>query len=326
MIRTILVPLDGSAFGEAALPTAQALAAQNQAALHLAQVHVTVYSGYIDGVPILDDKGDTAGREQELDYLQLIQQRLTVDGQAAPSIKLLDGPIPAMLGAYAAEIAADLVVMTTHGRGGLARFWLGSVADGFVRHSHVPVLLIHPTATSGVSIEKPPIPLRKICVALDGSPYAEQMLAPAMALNVGGTAEYLFVQIVDALVIASAPFTPELLQQQSAVVAQRQGEAQHYLEQLAAPLRAQGYRITTRVIVDPHPALAILRAAREHSSDLIALATHGRGGVQRLLLGSVADKVLRAADRPVLVYRPQIATRTEHQPATEHELAVERML
>ncbi|HEY0603593.1 MAG TPA: universal stress protein [Herpetosiphonaceae bacterium] len=321
MIRTILVPLDGSAFGEAALPAAQAIADQTQATLHLALVHIPVYSGYIDGVAILDDNGDMAGRAQEQAYLQLVQQRLTADGQPAPSIKLLDGPVPATLGAYAVAINADLVVMTTHGRGGLARFWLGSVADGFVRHSHVPVLLIHPSATSSVSNESPQIPLRKICIALDGSPHAEQVLAPTLALDGEGAAEYLFVQIVDALVVASSPFTPELLQHQSAVIAQRQAEAQQYLERLATPLRDQGYQITTRVIVDSQPALAILRAAREHSSDLIALATHGRGGVQRLLLGSVADKVLRAADRPVLVYRPQVMSRLEHEAAAEHELA-----
>lgn len=321
MIRTILVPLDGSAFGEAALPTAQAIADQTEAVLHLALVHVPVYNGYIDGVPILDDKGDLSSRAQEQTYLQMVQQRLTADGQPAPSIQLLDGPVPTTLGAYAAEIAADLVVMTTHGRGGLARFWLGSVADGFVRHSHVPVLLIHPNATPEVPRQIPQIPLRKICIALDGSPHAEQMLEPALALDTQGTAEYLFVQVVDVLVVASSPFTPDLLQQQSAIIAQRQAEAQQYLEALAAPLRERGYQITTRVIIDPQPALALLRAAREHRSDLIALATHGRGGVQRLLLGSVADKVLRAADRPVLVYRPQVVTRPEHEAATEPELA-----
>ncbi|MBV9790397.1 MAG: universal stress protein [Chloroflexi bacterium] len=326
MIRTILVPLDGSAFGEAALATAQAIAAQTSARLHLALVHVPVYGGYIDGVAILDDEADTASRAQDQAYLQMIQQRLRTGGQIAPSIKVLDGPIPTTLGAYAAAIDADLVVMTTHGRGGLARFWLGSVADSFVRHSHVPVLLIHPDAAADSPIQTPQIPPRKICVALDGSPHAEQVLGPALALNADDTTEYLFVQIVDAMIIASAPFTPELLQQDLSLTAERQKAAQWYLEKLAAPLRAQGHRIQTRVIVDPQPALAILRAAREYKSDVIALATHGHGGVRRMLLGSVADKVLRAADRPILLYRPQFTAEHEHEGMEEHELVAEHAL
>lgn len=324
MIRTLLVPLDGSAFGEAALTTAQAIAAQTSARLHLALVHVPVYGGYIDGVAILDDETDTASRAQDQEYLQIIQQRLRANGQIAPSIKVLDGPIPTTLGAYAAAIDADLVVMTTHGRGGLARFWLGSVADSFVRHSHVPVLLIHPDESA--DSPTPQTPPRKICVALDGSPHAEQVLGPALALNADDTAEYLFVQIVDAMIIASAPFTPELLQQDLSLTAERQKAAQWYLEKLAAPLRAQGHRIQTRVIVDPQPALAILRAAREYKSDVIALATHGHGGVRRMLLGSVADKVLRTADRPILLYRPQFTAEHAHEGIGEHELVAEHAL
>ena len=321
MIGTILVPLDGSAFGETALTTAQAIAAQTGARLHLALVHVPVYGGYIDGVAILDDEADTASRAQDHEYLTQIQRRLRASGQITPSVKVLDGPIPTTLSVYAAAIDADLVVMTTHGRGGLARFWLGSVADSFVRHSHVPVLLIHPSEAADSPVQVPQIPPRKICVALDGSPYAEQVLGPALAIEASASTEYLFVQIVDAMIVASAPFTPELLQQNLSLTAARQKEAQWYLEKLAAPLRAQGYRIQTRVIVDPQPALAILRAAREYKSDVIALATHGHGGVRRLLLGSVADKVLRATDRPILLYRPQFTH--EHESIEEHELLAE---
>lgn len=256
----------------------------------------------------------------------MIQQRLRVAGQFAPSIKVLDGPIPTTLGAYAAAIDADLVVMTTHGRGGLARFWLGSVADSFVRHSHVPVLLIHPNEATDGPVQIPHIPPRKICVALDGSPYAEQVLGRALALDTRGTAEYLFVQVVDAMIIASAPFTPELLQQDLSLTAERQKEAQRYLEKLAAPFRAQGHRIQTHVVIDPQPALAILRAARAHKIDVIALATHGRGGVRRLLLGSVADKVVRATDRPILLYRPQFTAEHEYEAMEEQDLVAEHAL
>lgn len=313
MIRSILVPLDGSAFGEAALPTAQTIADRTGATLHLAHVHVLMFSGYVDGVAMLDEELDAADRAQEHAYLHAIQQRLTVAGKPAPSRAILDGPIAATLTTYAAAINADLVVMTTHGRGGITRFWLGSVADGFVRHSHVPVLLLHSSGQAAATMPSQPHPLRKICIALDGSPLAEQVLARALALAAGDDAEYTLLQVVDALALASTSFTPDLLQHQARLLAGLQEEARQYLEALAAPLRAEGNHITTRVIVDPQPALAILRAAREDHSDVIVLATHGRSGVQRLLLGSVADKVLRGADRPVLIYRPQVEAKAEQE-------------
>jgi nucleotide-binding universal stress UspA family protein len=305
MMRAILVPLDGSAFSECALPTACAMAERAQAALHLVLVHVPAYSSYIDGAAVLDDQIDAISREADYAYLQTVQQRLVAEGMPAPSIAVLDGPIAETLGTYATEASTDLIVMTTHGRGGMARFWLGSVADSFVRHSHVPVLLIHPREIPDAPTPIPPRPLRKICVALDGSSLAEQMLEPALALGALGDAEYMFVQVIDALVIVSSPFTPEVLQQEYLALHRRQSNAQQYLEALAAPLREQGYRITTQVLIDRQAALAILHTVREQGCDLIALATHGRGGFRRLLLGSVADKVLRGADRPVLLYRPR---------------------
>ncbi|HEY0606257.1 MAG TPA: universal stress protein, partial [Herpetosiphonaceae bacterium] len=190
MIRSILVPLDGSAFGEAALPTAQALAEHMGATLHLAHVHVPLFSGYVDGVAILDEELDAADRAQEHAYLHAVAQRLVTAGTPAPSRTILDGPVAATLTAYATAINADLVVMTTHGRGGFARFWLGSVADSFVRHSHVPVLLLHPSGSPAAPQPIAPHPLRKICITLDGSPLAEQILAPALALGAGNAAEY----------------------------------------------------------------------------------------------------------------------------------------
>ena len=139
------------------------------------------------------------------------------------------------------------------------------------------------------------------------------MLAPALTLGALFDAEYTLVQVVEAIGSANAQGSPVPPPREQAAIAQHHRDAEHYLETLAVPLRADGYRITTQLVVDPHPALAILRAAGEQRSDVIALATHGRGGVRRLLLGSVADKVLRGADRPVLLYRPPAAQSSENE-------------
>lgn len=312
MFHTILVPLDGSEFGDYAVPTARAIAERAGAALHLALVHVPVYSAYVEGTAIIDPELDQASRANDHAYLQAVQQRLSADGGPTTTVTVLDGPVAETLAGYATQINADLVVMTTHGRGGLARFWLGSVADGLVRHSTVPVLLIRPDDASTAAAQTQPRAIKRMLVALDGSPLAEDMLASAMALGSVFDVDYTFIQVVDAIVVTSSPMMMDHGQREYAVLRQREAQARRYLETVAAPLRAEGYRIATEALVDPQPALAILRAARAQGSDVIALATHGYGGARRLLLGSVADKVLRGADRPVLVYRPQPAPRQDH--------------
>ena len=81
-------------------------------------------------------------------------------------------------------------------------------------------------------------------------------------------------------------------------------EANVYLDRIAARMKQDGFEVETRVLVDSRPASAILSYADDHEVDLIAMATHGRGGVPRAVMGSVTDKVVRGAHRPVLVVRP----------------------
>lgn len=96
----------------------------------------------------------------------------------------------------------------------------------------------------------------------------------------------------------------ELIGMEHPEVEQRKGEAQTYLDNVAERLRTKGMRIETRVVVGESAAAAVLDAANDQNIDLIAVATHGHGGLKRLLLGSVADKIVRGALTPVLVYRP----------------------
>jgi nucleotide-binding universal stress UspA family protein len=126
-----------------------------------------------------------------------------------------------------------------------------------------------------------------VLVPLDGSALAEQVVRPAADLAglLGAGCTLLGVEAPDAPAPAEA-------------------EARAYLERVAARLRAAGLRVATRVVVARHAAEAILEQASAQKSDLIALATHGRGGLSRVVLGSVADRVLQGASGPVLVYRP----------------------
>jgi nucleotide-binding universal stress UspA family protein len=310
MYRSLLVPLDGSDFGEHALPLALSLARRLGATLRVVHVHVSpwVASGEL-GVQY-DETTDRILREGDRAYLDAVVQRIAAVGNICLSSALLDGPVADVISGHATATGSDLLLMTTHGRDPLARFWLGSVADALVRQASIPILLVRPK-------EAPPdlaqeLVVRRMLIPLDGSELAEQILEPALALGAATQAEYTLLRIVQPMIPgghipAGAKVTgvrEPLLGHLQALHRQEWTEAQDYLERLAERLRSRPLTVQTRVVSHDQPAAAILDGASAHGADLIALATQGRGGLKRLLLGSVADKVVRGAATPVFVYRP----------------------
>jgi nucleotide-binding universal stress UspA family protein len=139
--------------------------------------------------------------------------------------------------------------------------------------------------------------LEKILVPLDGSPLAEAALNKAVALaKDAGAASIVLVRATEASTIAGG----DPIEAQVAVVK----EAEEYLEGIAARVRAEGVReVSTSVWYGP-PAPAIIEAADMTRADLVVMSTHGRSGIGRLLLGSVAESVLRATHIPILLMRP----------------------
>jgi nucleotide-binding universal stress UspA family protein len=146
---------------------------------------------------------------------------------------------------------------------------------------------------------------RHILIPLDGSGLAEQILEPALALGDLTQTAYTLLGVVEPLVVPGYAPLAQAAPLDVQVTQMVQAEAQRYLDDLAQRLRAGGRQVHTRTLFAGQPAVAILDAARANGADLIALATHGRSGLARLLIGSVADKVRRGADMPVLLYRPQ---------------------
>lgn len=279
MFKTILVPLDGSAAAEQALPTAARLARAAGAALHLAHVHVPATPDpiMIEGMPVVDEELRSLAAEHERVYLERAAARLAGDG-LQPLVKRLEreGSVVQTLTGYARESHAGLIVMTTHGHRGFAHLWLGSVAEALVRASGIPLLLLRPQA-EGLSDR----PFRHILAPLDGSPPAEQILPHAAAIaGLEGAA-------LTALQVAGA---------------HERGEAEQYLQRAVAGLALA--RAGTAVRAAEQPASGILEAAAELGADLVAMTTHGRNPETRSPLGSVADRVLRGATLPLLVLRP----------------------
>ncbi len=301
MYTHILVPLDGSRFAEHALPTALTIARRSGAVLHLVRVHLTM----VHDAPMIPAGIDELTRRAEREYLAGVAARVGGHTPYGVDTMLVEGPVIGAIDVEATRVGAQLIVMTTHGRTGLSRAWLGSVADGLLRHAQIPMLLIRPRE------EEPDLSgevrLRDILIALDGSSTAEAIVEHAVRLGQLAGARYTIMRVVIPAKVplhpyayAAAPFGVD-----PGVTERRVTEAQRYLAEVASRMR-QGPgagEVATFVCVDEHPAASILRTASGSTVDLIAMTTRAHG-LSRLLLGSVVDKVLRSAEVPMLLYRP----------------------
>jgi nucleotide-binding universal stress UspA family protein len=189
----------------------------------------------------------------------------------------------------------DLIIMSTHGHGGLARWWLGSVTEKVLRATTRPILI--------VSSDR--LPTRTL-VTLDGSAAAEAALEPAryMAQRLG-TPLYL-LRVLEPLETAEADTdlpANEVAALHDQVEEARQEEAAVYLDSLKSRFAAEGVEVETAVVSGP-PASTILNFVKEEKIDLIVMGSHGQSAQARWAYGSVTEKVIHAAGQAVLVVRP----------------------
>lgn len=296
MYKHILVPLDGSTFAEAALPLALALTRKTNASLHLVSV--------VEPIPAFAyAEWEPAALDWSTQYLDSVAERIAANAGGDVTTAVHSGRVVETLGAEITKLGVDLVVMATHGRGVLSRAWLGSVADAFMREAEVPVLFVHPEegdAPAPDSLND----FETLLIPLDGSELSESALAHATEFGeLFGSAYHLTRVVAYPLEIAS-PYLPHTVQLNQEILAEAKDNAAQYLEQQADKMRKRGLRVTVSVAVDPQAAHGILSEAEEVGCDLLAMSTHGRTGVSRVVLGSAADKVLRGAHIPVLLYKP----------------------
>lgn len=303
MIETILVPLDGSSFAEHALPVARGIARRHDAALRLALVHIPITATLIDGVPQLGPDLDTRAREHEQAYLDALVERLRQEDEADVSAALLEGPVVGTLEGHVRQVGADMIVMSTHGRGGLSRAWLGSVADGLARRAPVPVLLVRPDADTEPE-SGPEGPFQRILVPLDGSAFAEEALDHATQIARRDDAALTLVRAVVPIPAVGVPMLDPAVSFEYDNIEERLESAESYLDRVASQLRDEGLEVSTVVERHPQPATTILETTGQVGADLVVLSIHGRTGVPRMVLGSVSDKVVRGGTTPVLLHRP----------------------
>ena len=303
MYSTILVPLDGSPLGERALPVALALARRSRARVELA--HVRGPRASFANAPMYDTRLDEELEQGIRDRTSALAERLARDEGVAATAVFLRGDVARALDDHAAAHGVDLVVMTSHGRGGFSRAWLGSVADALIRLATVPLLVIRADTEDLPEVREPLF--RRMLVPLDGSQRAEDVLAHAAALGTPGVTEYLLLNVVTPRV-AVDPFPSVVTMVGRADLARRVEEerdrAHEYLARVADSFREIGVTVSAHTLVDERPAPAILEFARERDVDLIVLSTRVRTATERVLIGSVADKIARGASVPILISGP----------------------
>lgn len=298
MFRNVMVPVDGSSYSREAVLQGVRLATLYGATLRLVRVAkpyplAAGTDGTADNPSGLGDH-----HAAEIADLYSIAAECRAHSTITVTASLEYGPIADVLCGYVRRNGVDLIVMRSHARSGIARYWFGSVADALIRESGVPVLVVRPPSV-GTGIEKG-FGYRKILVPLDGSVLAEQALPHAISLArfEGATVELLFA------VAPTRDVHDESLV--STIGPARESDvtgARLYLDSIVSKYSA-GVRLLSRVIVADDPASAILEGAKAAEADLIAMATRGLGMMARSIGGSVSDRVMRESTTTTLVIHP----------------------
>jgi nucleotide-binding universal stress UspA family protein len=299
MLNRIIVPLDGSPLSHAALPVARSLAARTGAGVTLMSVIDPPRDFYI--VP--QGASTTRLRPRDVDHLAEEERRLTsylegvkttFEGERVHVEVRLGDPAEEILD-VAESMSNVIIVMASHGRSGIGRMFLGSVANRVVQATFVPVIITK--ATEDAKNEYGKKRLDNVAVALDGSKLAEQALERAYQVFQNDVS-YTLIRIVE-------PVAPGQ-QYTSEAVADYERKAREiaddYIQEQVEALTSRGATVSADVRVT-QPASGITRIADELGADLIAMTTHGRSGMGRFLMGSVAERVLRIAERPVMIVR-----------------------
>ncbi len=302
MFQSLLVPLDQSEFSEHSLPTAIALAGESGAAVHLVHVHVSHVPDHMlsntqymfEGLDL--DEYDRKHKVEEEEYLEGVARRVSGPLPGPPSATVLEGPVPEAIQRFADLSETDLIVITRHGQGAVNRLWKGSVTDALAREITKPILILHPMGReTGVS---EPTHFDEVLVCLDGSEACETILEPVRHLGHLGA----HLTLLHVVSVAPSPPVPEHHPEH-----QKEDETdrmEEYLQSVARKLEGDCASVRIQVKQARGTAAGILSVAEELQTDLIALGTEGHGRFHRVLLGSVADEVLRKSPLPVLLRRP----------------------
>ncbi|MBF8299009.1 MAG: universal stress protein [Dehalococcoidia bacterium] len=292
MYQKIVVPLDGSKLAEEILPIVFQLASGLEARVHLVGIVDEEVVAPKAGAPTVDVARDAMNKADR--YLRSIAPYLHLPPERVHVMATVDRVAAGIL--KEAEREPDtLIAMSTHGRSGVGRFAIGSVADKVLRATRIPLLLYRPKG--GTQVAAPP---STVIVPLDGSALAQKALAPARDI-----AKKLNLRVLLMRARRSVPvyggslgvdwYDPMLDREEERL-------ANDYLQFQERQLEKAGLEVSIRVLEGP-AAEAIIGIVRDTPNSLVVMTTRGRSGAARALLGSVADRVVRHANAPVLLIR-----------------------
>ena len=307
MLKNIVVPLDTSPLAECAAWKAAAIGRTTSATVHLIHVYEPPFPTF-DGGHAVDASFLAHDRAQYENHLRRIADGIKTRFDCPCEIAVVGGRPAIAIADFARAARADLLVISTHGRTGMSRAWFGSVADTLARESPVPVLLVRSAdAEYGAPMHSTETAFRRVMIALDGSAAAAMIVESVLDLNLPANVELLLAEVVNPIPLLVLDYPEAALVTAMARDVEATDELAHtarvYLTAVAAELRRRGFKnIDTKVLISPATAPAIVGLANSSRSDLVALTSHGRGA-SRLVLGSVADKVLRGTSASILLRR-----------------------
>jgi nucleotide-binding universal stress UspA family protein len=326
MFKKILVPLDGSVEAETVLPFVRDIAARFSSEVDVLSVGLGSKTRRVN--QLLDDYVHHAiehlqdhqiscravllynnAEKNTLDFAEVIQEKRNIKAKGQLSY---GGPAENIL-LYTQQHHVNLIIMATHGHNGFRRWWLGSVFERVVAQCTAPVLVIHSKHVKEIDRDRRAT-FKRILAPLDGSETGESALhdAEAVAIKTGASMVILHV-IPEPHVVEARILGPEFAN----FVKAMHEAGEKYLARVNKRLTEKGIDVTT-LIVSGDPAQEIINVAAHEKVDLIAMSTHGRSGIARFVMGSVADKILHASRLPMWLVRPrqiiqQMAKEDEHK-------------
>jgi nucleotide-binding universal stress UspA family protein len=302
MYKVIMAPTEGSESERAAISAAVKLARLFEADLRLVRVDsVPVIIEPVPRAPMLAATEESIREERlaRLRKLEALGTECRSLGDIRVMVALEEGPTSSTLADYARRFGVDLIVMSSHARGGVRRITLGSVTDYLIRHTNISVLVVRPPASFMGAI--PQASFSRIVVPLDGSVLAEQILSQVAPLASSLHATVSLLRVLTPVThLQEQTMQPGLpwWDKDIAVADACLARAERYL-------MSEGIKVTKDVVLSDDVATAIIDYAARTKADLIAIATTGRGGMSRFVLGSVADEVTRKAPLSVLAFHPK---------------------
>lgn len=297
MAGTVVVPLDGSEQAEQAIPSAQALAQRNNAPMVLVSVVEIAmeFDAWVDAsmASLEDEIQDWVADRRE--YLDEVAARM---GGSNVSTEIRAGTPSNEIVGYVEDVDDPVIVMASHGRGGVEQMVVGSVAFRIVHDVRCPILVTRISEGRGVSTDAS---FSKLLIPVDGSEFSESIIGKVLATTGEPRPAVHLLRVMEAPTWSRRSFNHGLVGQY--IEASRE-EAEEHLAGLAEQLLSQGHE-TTWEVKNGDVTKEILECATEVGASEIAMATHGRGGLGRALLGSVAQRVLQRGNLPLLLIRPR---------------------